>query len=117
MDHIYAVNECLGNHLKMELAMTRIFSLLKEISILIQAPNNVEKKIFSNLSKYRHFKFCSDLNEKFMDLTAVAKVKSSPEMSCPQCHYFYPSYSTIIVVTFLQSVASCPLLQLSSTSV
>lgn len=44
-DHIYAVNECLGNHLKMELAMNRIFSLLKEISILIQAPNNVEKKI------------------------------------------------------------------------
>jgi len=28
--------------------------------------------------------------------TAQAKVKLSPEMSCPQCHYFCPSYSTVI---------------------
>ena len=47
-DHIYAVNECLCNHLKMELTMNEIFTLLKEITILSQAPNNVGKNQYSS---------------------------------------------------------------------
>lgn len=60
-------------NLQMELTMNKIFTLLKEISILIQAQNNVRKNpiVFSNFLKYRHF--CSDFNENLMGFDSCGK--------------------------------------------
>lgn len=111
------VNECLCHHLK----MSEIFTLLKEISILIQAPNNVEKK------KNQYFPQTSESINTLSSvvisikspwgLKSVVKVKLNPEMSCPHCHYFYPPYSTIKVVIVFQAVACHLVLLLSSESV
>lgn len=114
-DHIYAVNECPCNHLKMDLIMNKIYPLMKEIGIFIQALKSAWKKwvFFSSFPKYRHFFFCSVLNEKFMGFGNCGKgcIKSWDVLSyLPQYHYFCPSYSTIIVATALQTTVICLLL-------
>lgn len=67
-DHIYEVNECLC-HLNMELTTKKPFTSLKEISVLIQASNNVEKKNQCSPQTSQSIdtsKCCSDLIENFM---------------------------------------------------
>lgn len=65
--------------------MNKIFTLLKEISILIQAPNNVGKNQNSPQTSQSIDTFSSVVisMKSSWGLTAVAKVKLSPKMSCP----------------------------------
>lgn len=66
------MKECLCNHLEMELT-SKIFTLLKEISILTQAPNNVEKTQYSSQTSQSIDTFSSDLSENFMGFDSCGK--------------------------------------------